>query len=133
MLLLIWILYVSFAIFFIINQHKHQLSVIDKIYQKCVKSSLFDETELNCCETKSSIYFFCTLCFDNLSKSKLSKFESINSMNSIVCQIFFHALKDLTLVEKIVIARIHFFISILKSRFNKITATTLFKEFVIMQ
>ena len=113
---------------FINNQQSHQLFIIDEIYQNCVKLNLFDETELNCCETTTSIYSFCTLCFDNFSKSRISKFESINQMNSIACQNFSDALKNLTLIEEIVIAKIHFFISILKLRFNDITAVTFYQR-----
>ena len=117
-----------FCDFFINNQQSHQLSMIDEIYQNCVKLNLFDETELNCCETTTSIYSFCTLCFDNFSKSRISKFESINQMNSIACQNFFDALKNLILIEEIVIAKAHFFISILKLRFNDITAVTFYQR-----
>ena len=117
-----------FCDFFINNQQSHQLSMIDEIYQNCVKLNLFDETELNCCETTTSIYSFCTLCFDNFSKSRISKFESINQVNSIACQNFSDALKNLTLVEEIVIAKVHFFISILKLRFNDITAVTSYQR-----
>ena len=117
-----------FCDFFINNQQSHQLSIIDEIYQNCVRLNLFDETELNCCETTTSIYSFCTLCFDNFSKSRISKFESINQMNSIACQNFFDALKNLILIEEIVIAKAHFFISILKLRFNDITAVTFYQR-----
>ena len=117
-----------FCDLFINNQHSHQLSVIDEIYQNCVKLNLFDETELNCCETTTSIYSFCTSCFDNFSKSKVSKFESINQVNSIACQNFSDALKNLTLIEEIVIARTHFFVSILKLRFNDIIAVTFYQR-----
>ena len=117
-----------FCDLFINNQQSHQLSMIDEIYQNCVRLNLFDEIELNCCETTTSIYSFCTLCFDNFSKSRISKFESINQMNSIVCQNFSDALKNLTLIEEIVIAKAHFFISILKLRFNDITAVTSYQR-----
>ena len=113
---------------FINNQQSHQLSMIDEIYQNCVRLNLFDKTELNCCETTTSIYSFCTLCFDNFSKSRISKFESINQVNSIACQNFFDALKNLTLIKEIVIAKVHFFISILKLRFNDITAVTFYQR-----
>ncbi len=73
---------------------------------------------LNHCGREIDEYRFCYLCFNILKQKKVPKFFSVNKVNIVICQDYPPALEALILVEKMLIARCHPVISILKLWIN---------------
>ncbi len=88
----------------------------DLIFQKGISSNAFSEEGLDTCRQNGDHFYFCQSYVNDIQKSKPPRFGSINDINTYTCHSYPELLKDLTLVEKVVIARAHPIISIIKLR-----------------
>lgn len=81
-----------------------------------ISSNVLSKEGLNICAQYDNDFFYYPDCVMNIQKFKPPWFGYNNGGNTYLCQSYLEVLKDLTLVEKVVIAGAHLIITIIELR-----------------
>lgn len=81
-------------------------------------TTIFYLNQFDSCRYQPQLYIFCKKCWKNISEKKSPKYRIFHKLPQLCSQNYFLALENLSIAQKIIIARAHLIITILKLRPN---------------
>ena len=94
----------------------YKIKCINPTFQRRISSNTFSGGSFDICVTHNNNFFFYLDCVNNIQKAKSPWFGYINDVNIYLYRSYFKVLKDLILIEEVIIARAHLIITIIKLR-----------------